>query len=215
MAKAGALGEVKRRRLRRGRRLAPEARRGLLLDVAAARLLEQGVLPLPVQELADAAKVSKALVYRYFPEPPDLYNALLARDLGRLAKDGISAALERDPLEAAVADAAEAYYRHVAAHGPLAQLILRDRFMRGRVSGSAARLRDRLVGKLARRLRHELGLSIREAVATIGVGLTMPEECGRLAFQGELDVERGALVCRELSLGVLDVARRRAAEARR
>jgi AcrR family transcriptional regulator len=215
MAGARAQVEVKRRRLRRGRRLAPQARRELLLDVAAARLLEQGYLPLPAQDLADAAKVSKALVYRYFPEPHDLYNALLERELGRLSAGAVDAALDRPQIEAAASDAAEAYYRHVAAGGPLVQIILRDRFMRGRVSPAAAAVRDRLAGRLARRVRRDLGVSISEAVAGVGLGMTMPEECGRLAFQGELDIERGALVCRELVLGVLDAVRRRGAEAGR
>lgn len=215
MAGTGGAPKGGRRRLRRGRRLAPHERRDLLLDVAAARLLDQGFLPLPVHDLAAAAKVSKALVYRYFPEPHDLYNALLERELARLSPPTLAAALGRPKLEDAVADAADAYYRHVAAAGPMVQIILRDRFMRGRVSPAAAAVRDRLAGRLARRVRRELGVSIREAVAGVGIGMTMPEECGRLAFQGELEVGRGAVVCRELVLGVVDVARRRGAGASR
>ena len=57
---------MSRARLRRGQRLAPEARRESLLAVAAELLLEQGYLPLGVQDVADGAKVSKALVYKFF-----------------------------------------------------------------------------------------------------------------------------------------------------
>ena len=85
--------------------------------------------------------------------------------------------------------------------------------MRGRVSPASRAMRNRIAGPLARRLRRELGLELGEAVASVSIGMTMPEECGRLAFQGELEVERGAVLCRELVLGVLDVARRRGAEA--
>jgi AcrR family transcriptional regulator len=188
--------------------LAPEVRRTLLLEAAAGLVLEQGFLPLPVQDLAEAARVSKALVYRYFPEPPDLYNALLDRCVEELLAAGLEAA-------PGAADIAEAYYRYVAANGPLIQIILRDRFMAGRVSRRSAAVRDRVARRLARNLRRDFGIGLREAVASVGVGMTMPEECGRLAHQGDLDLERGAAMCRELVLGVSDVARRRGAETRR
>lgn len=193
---------------RRGRRLAPETRRALLLKTAAGMVLEQGYLPLGVQDLAEAARVSKALVYRYFPEAPDLYNALLMQGIEDLLAGGLEARTE-------AADLAEAYYRHIAANGPLIQIILRDRFMAGRVLPSAAAVRDRIARRLARRLRRDFGVSLRAAVASVGIGLSMPEECGRLAHQGDLDLERGAVMCRELVLGVIDVARRYGAETGR
>lgn len=205
---------VTSKRPRRGLRLPPQERRELLLDVAAERVLEQGVLPIAVEELAQAARVSKALVYRYFPERHDLYNALLARALDQVA-GALEAAAEAPDLASAAGDAAEVYYRHVARAGPLIQVILRDRFMAGHVSRRAAAVRARVARRLARKARDALGLDLREAVACVSIGMTMPEECGRLAFQGELDLERGALLCRELVLGVLDVAGRRGLEAGR
>lgn len=193
---------------RRGRRLAPEDRRALLLDTAAGMVREQGFLPLGVQDLAAAARVSKGLIYRYFPEPHALYNALLERCVDDLLASGLEAG-------SAAEDVAEAYYRYAAAHGPLIQIILRDRFMVGHVSRRAAAVRDRVARRLARHLRRTFGVGLREAVASVGIGMTMPEECGRLAYQGDLDLERGAVMCRELVLGVIDVARRRGLEAGR
>lgn len=197
----------------RSQRLAPEARRGLLLEAAARLVLEQGHLPVGLQDLAEAAKVSKALIYKYFPEPHDLYNALLERALGELTCAGL------DVADESAADAAtalgEVYYRYVAAAGPLIQIILRDRFMAGKASPAALAVRDRVCRHLARALRRDYALPAREAVACLSIGMTMPEECGRLVHQGELDPENGAVLCRELILGVIDVARRRGLEARR
>ena len=195
--------------------MAPEARRESLLDVAAGLLLEQGYLPLGVQDLADAAKVSKALVYKYFPDPPDLYNALLERACAQLAEAGLEQAATGGQAPAAAMAAAEVYYRFVSGVGPLVQIILRDRFMTGRVGRVPATLRDRACGALARALRREFGLPVRQAVACVSIGMTMPEECGRLAYQGDLDPEQGSALCRELVLGVIDVASRRGAEMRR
>ena len=204
-----------RNRPRRGRRLAPEARRETLLQAAAELVLEQGFLPIGVQDLADAAKVSKALVYRYFPEPHDLYNALVERGFDELTAAGLEDAARRPELAEAAVAAADLYFRHVAGAGPVIHIILRDRFMAGRLSARAAAVRNRLARRLARDLRRDFGLPLRECVACVSLGLTLPEECGRLVYQGELDAERGAQVCRELVLGVLDAARRRGAEARR
>lgn len=200
----------------RGQRLAPEARRGLLLETAAGLVLEQGHLPVGVQDLAEAAKVSNALVYKYFPEPHGLYNALLEGALAELLRAGLELAGE-DAADAATAATAlgDIYYRYVAATGPLIQIILRDRFMAGKVSPAALAVRDRVCRRLARALRRDFALPAREAVACLSIGMTMPEECGRLVHQGELDLERGAVLCRELVLGVIDVARRRDLKARR
>lgn len=204
-----------RKRLRRGRRLAPQARRESLLQAAAELVLEQGFLPIGVQDLADAAKVSKALVYRYFPEPHDLYNALLEQSLDLLLETDLEQATLRPTLAAAATTAAELYCRHVARNGPIIHIILRDRFMAGHLSPQAAAVRDRLARRLVRGLRREFELPLREAIACVSLGLTLPEECGRLAYQGELDPERAIELCRELVLGVVDVARRRSLEARR
>lgn len=180
--------------------------------MAAERVLEQGVLPIGVDDLAQAAKVSKALVYRYFPGSWDLYNALLERAMGQVA-EGLDRGGEASDLTSAAGAAAEVYYRHVACSGPLIQIILRDRFMVGHVSRPAAAVRDRVARRLARKAREAYGLDLPEAIACLSIGMTVPEECGRLAFQGELDLERGAMLCRELVLGVLDAAGRRALEA--
>lgn len=204
-----------RKRLRRGRRLAPEARRETLLEVAGELVLEQGFLPIGVQDLADKAKVSKALVYRYFPEPHDLYNALVERSFDELLAAGLEAAARRPDLAEAATASAELYFEHVARTGPVIHIILRDRFMAGRLSPKAAAVQARIARRFARELRREFQLPLRECVACVSLGLTLPEECGRLVYQGELEAGRGAEVCRELVLGVIDAARRRAAEARR
>src|SRR6185436_12276203 len=70
-------------------RLAHGERREQLLDAAALSIVEQGFLPLPLERLARRAKVSKALIYAYFPTQHDLFNALLARELDALFAAGL------------------------------------------------------------------------------------------------------------------------------
>ena len=65
-------------------RLDPEVRRELILD--AAERVMAGRLPAEVtfEEVADAAEVSRALVYNYFRDRTGLLVALAERTLDRL-----------------------------------------------------------------------------------------------------------------------------------
>jgi len=62
------------------RRLTPDARRALLLDAALDTFVTQGYAPSGLAEIADAAGVSKTLLYHYFPDGrPELYREVVTR----------------------------------------------------------------------------------------------------------------------------------------
>jgi AcrR family transcriptional regulator len=58
-------------------RLAPEARRQQLVEVAARLLTEQGPAHLQIKELAEVAGVTRPVVYRFFPTRLALVEAVL------------------------------------------------------------------------------------------------------------------------------------------
>lgn len=61
-------------------RLAPEARRELLLDAAEEIFAANGYTQSGLAEIADRAGVSKTLLYHYYPDGrPELYRAVMAR----------------------------------------------------------------------------------------------------------------------------------------
>jgi AcrR family transcriptional regulator len=180
------------------RRLAPEARRALLVQSAARLTLEQGYLPVPLERLGQSACASKALVYAYFPTQHDLFNAVLARQFENLVAAGIDTASEAVGLEAAALGCALIYFEHVAHVGPLIHIILRDRYMVGHLSVENRALRDRVARRLASAARRELLLRAKEAVAAINLILTIPEEAGRLVHAGEMEHERARELCAQL-----------------
>jgi AcrR family transcriptional regulator len=177
-------------------RLTPEARRGQLVDAAAALALEQGFLPAPPERLAQAIGVSKALVYAYFPTQHDLFNAVLARALGDLPE--LEAAASTTSLAAAAERCASLYFDHVAANGPLIHLILRDPYMAGHIDVASRTFRDRTIRRLARAARRELALTSKEIVAAINLILTIPEHAGSMAWRGEMEVGSARALCRQL-----------------
>jgi AcrR family transcriptional regulator len=166
-------------------------RRGEILDAAEVLLVAHGGFPLPLEALARAAQVSKALIYAYFPNQHDLANALLARRFDALLAAGLEAAAARTNLFDAAQACGALYFEEVAQAGPVAHIVLRDPFMAGRIDPELAAVRDRLARRLARLARLTLRLSPKEAVAALSLMTTIPEEAGRLVHAGDLTPERG------------------------
>lgn len=190
-----------------GARLPAEARRRQIVEAAARLIPDQGYLPLPPERLAQAVGVSKALIYGYFPDQHDLFNAVLAREFAALEASGLDAASQGGGLEAAALACAELYFRHVCDHGPVVHVVLRDLYMAGRLDPAIAAVRDRVARRLARRVRHECGLPPREAVAAITLVTTIPEDAGRLVWQGDLSPQSGLELCHRLTGAALGALR--------
>lgn len=187
-------------------RLSPEVRRGEILDAAEVLLVAHGGLPLPLEDLARAAQVSKALIYAYFPNQHDLANALLSRRFAALLAAGLEDGAAEDHLFSAAQACAALYFDEVAQAGPVAHIVLRDPYMAGRIDPALAAVRDRIARRLARKARLTLRLSAKEAVAALSLMTTIPEEAGRLVHTGDLTPERGRELTTRLigsSLGAL------------
>lgn len=154
-------------------------------------MLAQGHLPLPLEALAARVGVSKGLIYEYFPTQVELFNTLLAEEDAALEAAGLADAAARADLVDAAQACADIYLRRVAERGPLAHFILRDTYMSGRFAPAAVRSRDRLLRTFTRRARRDLRLPVAEALATVLLVQAIPEEMGRLVWQGDMALDRG------------------------
>jgi AcrR family transcriptional regulator len=188
-------------------RLPAQARRSQLIEAAARLILEQGYLPLALDRLAADVRVSKASIYGYFPSQHDLCNAVVERSFEALRQAGLEAAAAGPDLTGAALACAEIYYAEVAREGAVAHIVLRDLYMAGRLRPELARFRDRTIGALARLARRELKLPARETIGAVNMVIAIPEEAGRLAFQGDLTLERGRDLCQRLVRSSLDSLR--------
>lgn len=171
-------------------RLSPDVRRRQIAEAATALLLEQSYLPLRMEALAARAGASKGLVYGYFPTQHALFNAILADEMDVLRAAGLEAAgATADFADRALACAA-LYVRHIAARGPVIHYILRDGHMAGHLDPATTAMRGRLLRGFARSARRQLRLAPAEATAATAMVAAIPEEMGRLAWQGELTLDR-------------------------
>src|SRR5919206_3162408 len=90
-SRAGRSGRV------RAAHLGPERRRPLILDAALEVYVEHGYKGTSMQAVADAAGVTKPVVYECFPNKDELLLALLDREEQRLM-DAITESLPNNPV---------------------------------------------------------------------------------------------------------------------
>lgn len=107
----GSVGTISRKRL------APEARRTLILDHTADIIAREGVAALSIERIGKEAGISKSLVYAYFPNLTALLRELYQRELRRLRKRQAIAAEQVDSLEQLVRSVTHAYLSYIDERG--------------------------------------------------------------------------------------------------
>ncbi|NEW54560.1 TetR/AcrR family transcriptional regulator [Nocardia cyriacigeorgica] len=132
------------------RRLAPEERRRLLLDAGAHLFAERPYDAVLMEDVAAAAGVSRALLYRHFPNKRDLFAAVYER-----AAANLLVATEFDtsrPLAEQLAAGLDAHfdYFEANAHSVIAanRVLATDPTIQAIISGELGELRTRLLDVL-------------------------------------------------------------------
>lgn len=106
-------------------RLEPTVRRELILDAAERVMADRMPGDVTFEEIADAAGVSRGLVYNYFRDRTALLLALTTRALDDL-EAAIDGAFEPDgDLRSQVVSLGRAYRRHIRTHGATWRLLAR------------------------------------------------------------------------------------------
>jgi AcrR family transcriptional regulator len=176
-----ARGDVQRRR---AAHLGPERRRPLVLDAALGLFVERGYRGTAMEAIAEAAGVTKPVVYECYPSKAELFRALLEREERRLL-EAVAAALPRDASAADVeplavgaftallraAAAAPDSWRVVFASEHGAEPEIRRRFRRGReavIAQLAALLAELLEAR--GRVDRRLAAALAELLASLGEG---------------------------------------------
>ncbi len=169
-----------------------------MLDAAARMIVEQGYLPLPVEELARQVGASKGLIYAYFPTQYDLFNTLLEREIDSLLLGGLETASQVRDLEQAAVLCAMLYFEHVARSGPLLNILMTDLYMAGHLSAKVRHSCEAIATRLTHLAARELPCSEEEIQAAIEMMTAIPDEAGRLVFHRELDQTTARQICHGL-----------------
>jgi AcrR family transcriptional regulator len=162
----------------RAAHLGPERRRPLVLDAALGEFVKHGYRGTSMEAIAEAAEVSKPVVYECYPSKEKLFRALLEREEQRLGA-AVAAALPTNPsfedVEAVLAEGLTALLSAAAAT-PLSWRIVFDAEHGG----------DRAVLKRVLRAREQITEQLTRLVALF------------LEQSGIEDVDRKAPVLAEL-----------------
>jgi AcrR family transcriptional regulator len=151
-----------RRRRARAAHLGPERRRPLVLDSAFELFLERGYEGTSMAAIADAAGVTKPVVYDCYPSKEELFSALLAREEERVLADiaeAIASALEEGgDLEQTLVRALTAFLSGVARSPDAYRIVfLGEGGANAAVARRAQRGRERQVEAIAALARPQLG----------------------------------------------------------
>lgn len=162
---AGAAGTVRRRRM------SPEERRRQLLDLGQEIALERSLEQVTIDEVAERAGVSRALIFHYFESKQDFHVALVQEQAEVMLTRTLPPSEVEDPLAALVVsmssylDYVEEFKEHFV--GLLRGAMSSDPAMRRVVDGTRAAMARRVLDHAPR-----LGIEPSPAVATAVRGWT-------------------------------------------
>jgi TetR/AcrR family transcriptional regulator, fatty acid biosynthesis regulator len=156
-------------------RLEPEARQAQILDHAARLVAEEGLSGFRMDRVARDAGVSKALVYNYFSSQTNLLRSLLKRDLERIQRDQMHAAMSARTFPELVRNTTHIALLEAEKRGAFVRRLLSEPSLADAVDTVRTPDHDTNVRYLARRIAKEFGIVMADALrlTEIGLGLTI------------------------------------------
>ena len=108
------------------KRLSAPERRELILDAALEVFARRGFHGSSIDEIAQAAGVSKALIYEHFPSKRDLHISLLERHVQEIFERLAAAAATSDPGEVRLRAGVDAFLEFVETRRDAFRMLFRD-----------------------------------------------------------------------------------------
>jgi AcrR family transcriptional regulator len=136
------------------KRLSAEDRRSAILDSALEVFSRRGYNGASIDEIAQAAGISKALIYEHFPSKKDLHVSLLERHTQQIFVRLAQTADTDDPGEVRLRNGVDAFLLWVESNPVAFRLLFRDTF-EAEVAGVLDRLQNQATGAIAALLAAE------------------------------------------------------------
>src|SRR3954462_1955804 len=108
------------------KRLSAIDRRAAILDSALEVFSKRGYNGASIDEIAQAAGISKALIYEHFPSKRDLHVSLLERSVQEVFERLADAAATSDPGEVRLRAGVDAFLEFAETHGAAFRMVFRD-----------------------------------------------------------------------------------------
>src|SRR4051795_7890353 len=200
------------------RRLSAEDRRAAILDAALEVFSRRGYNGASIDEIANAAGISKALIYEHFPSKKDLHVSLLERHVQEIFMRLAETADTKDPGEVRLRNGVNAFLEWAETNRDAFRLLFRDTF-EPEVATVLDRLQNQATGAIAALMASEpalqdatsddaeLALSIEAMAQQLSGGV----QSLAIWWQSHPDIERDWLVDRVMDYAWVGLKRARAA----
>src|SRR3954447_18959983 len=130
------------------KRLSAVDRRAAILDAALEVFAKRGYNGASIDEIAQAAGISKALIYEHFPSKKDLHVSLLERHVQEIFISLSQTADTNEPGEVRLRNGVDAFLLWVETHPEAFRLVFRDTFEH-EVAEVLNRLQNQATGAIA------------------------------------------------------------------
>jgi AcrR family transcriptional regulator len=173
---------------RSGGRLEPEVRRRmpasdrrvLILEAAREAFAEGGYHRTSLDQIAEAAGVSKALLYEHFDSKRELHAAMLEAHVTELLERINAALADADPGEARLRAGAEAFFSFLEERRGAAAIMLRSTGDPD-VAEWLARLRDQVASEIVALMTAEVaGLGARDPEMAVAIEMIAQQQIGAI-----------------------------------
>jgi AcrR family transcriptional regulator len=201
------------------KRLSAVDRRAAILDAALEVFSKRGYNGASIDEIAQAAGISKALIYEHFPSKKDLHVSLLERHTQEIFVRLAETADTDDPGEVRLRNGVSAFLEWVETHREAFRLLFRDTF-EADVADALVRLQNQATGAIAALIAAEpaeRGPRDREtdfalAIEAMAQQLSGAAQSLAIWWQSHPDIERELLVDRVMEYAWIGLERVRAGE---
>jgi TetR/AcrR family transcriptional regulator, fatty acid biosynthesis regulator len=168
--------------------LSPKARRNMILDCAAKLVAGEGVSAVTMERLGTEAKISKALVYNYFPSVTLLLQTLLTHEYSHLRRVQLEAAESAETLEQMVRRVTKVYLSYISDGGLIIERLSLEPSVAN--SGDPNKYgRDPAVNYFAEILCDNFNLDIEVARATTDISYGMPTAAGQYLIHNDINLQ--------------------------
>jgi AcrR family transcriptional regulator len=112
---------------KRAQRMTPDKRREQIMDSAVALIVAQGLSSCTLEAVAAEARISKPLIYKYFPRLADLFKSLVEREYRFLRGRGLGVLPGNVPYEEIIHRSNLRSMEYLYERGPIMRLLASDR----------------------------------------------------------------------------------------
>jgi AcrR family transcriptional regulator len=116
---------------KRAQRMSPEKRREQIMDSAVALIVSRGLSSCTLEVVAAEARISKPLIYKYFPRLADLFKALVEREYRFLRGRGLGVLPKNVSYEEVIHRSNLRSMEYLYERGPIMRLLASDRSIAG------------------------------------------------------------------------------------